>query len=137
MTMSDPIADMLTRIRNALMARHKQVEVPSSKLKEAIARVLKEEGYIEDYEVIPDNKQGILRITLKYYYPKGSRIGEPVIERLARISKPSRRVYVGWEEIPYVRSGLGIAILSTNKGVMSDRKARAQKVGGELICEVW
>jgi small subunit ribosomal protein S8 len=131
MTMSDPIADMLTRLRNAIMARHTQVDIPSSRLKVAIAKVLREEGYITGYEVIEDNKQGVLRIQLKYYD------NACVIDGLKRISKPSRRVYVGYDEIPKVRSGLGISILSTPKGVMSDRMARQKRVGGEILCAVW
>ncbi len=131
MSMSDPIADLLTRVRNGLMARQEEVEIPASKMKEAIAKVLQDEGYILGYEVRPDNKQGVLRIKLKY---KGTK---PVIEGIQRVSKPSRRVYVPHDEIPKVMSGLGIAILSTNQGVMSDRKARAKRVGGEVICSVW
>ncbi|MCB2187771.1 MAG: 30S ribosomal protein S8 [Deltaproteobacteria bacterium] len=128
---SDPIADMLTRVRNAILARFEEVDMPNSRTKTAIAQVLKDEGFIQDYEVIPDDKQGMLRIRLKY---KGSK---PVIEGIRRISRPSRRVYVPKDAIPRIRSGLGIAILSTNKGVVSDRLARSQGVGGEILCEVW
>ncbi len=128
---ADPIADMLTRIRNAARIRHKQVSIPSSKLKVGIARVLQEEGYINGYDVIEDNLQGILRIDLKY----GAR-GEDVIRRIQRESKPSRRVYRGVDDLPRVLDGLGIAIVSTPKGVLSDRQCREQKVGGELLCTV-
>lgn len=128
---SDPISDMLTRIRNAVRVRHKQVSIPSSKLKVGIARVLKEEGYIVDFDVIKDTKQGILRIDLKY----GSR-GEDVIRSLKRESKPSCRVYRGVEDIPRVLDGLGIAIVSTPSGVLSDRQCREKNVGGELLCTV-
>ncbi len=131
MTMSDPIADMLTRLRNAIMARHTQVDIPSSRLKAAIAEVLREEGYINGYQVIDQGPQGVLRIQLKYYD------NACVIDGLQRVSKPSRRVYVGYDEIPKVRSGLGINILSTPKGVMSDRMARQKRVGGEILCAVW
>lgn len=128
---ADPIGDMLTRIRNAVRIRHKQVSIPSSKLKVGIARVLKEEGYINGYDVIEDNLQGILRVDLKY----GAR-GEDVIRRIKRESKPSRRVYRGVADLPRVLDGLGIAIVSTPKGVLSDRQCREQNVGGELLCTV-
>ena len=131
MSMQDTIADMLTRIRNALRARHGKVQMPCSKIKAAIAEVLKSEGYIADYEVVPDNKQGMLLITLKYHK------GQAVIQGLARVSKPSCRVYVGFDDIPKVRNGLGINILSTPKGVVSDRLARQSRVGGEILCAVW
>jgi small subunit ribosomal protein S8 len=130
--MTDPIADFLTRIRNAVRARHKFVEAPSSKLKKAIAQILLEQKFINGYEVIEDGKQGILRIYLKY-----TEDGEPAITNLVRVSKPGRRIYVGVEEIPRVLNGLGIAILSTSKGVMTDRRARKERVGGEVICYVW
>ncbi|RKZ20480.1 30S ribosomal protein S8 [bacterium] len=129
--MTDPIADMLTRIRNAIMARKKRVSIPASKLKLAIARILFEEGYIANYEYIEDNKQGIINITLKWVD------GESAISGLERVSKPGRRVYVGWREIPVVKSGFGIAILSTSRGVLSDREAKRKKVGGELLCKIW
>lgn len=132
MVMTDPIADMLSRIRNALMARHDEVIVPSSKMKLRIAEILKEEGYIVDFEYIPDNKQGLIRIKLKY-----DEFGRPVIRHLERVSKPGRRVYVGKDEIPRPLQGLGIAIISTSKGVMVDRKAKELGVGGEVICYVW
>lgn len=131
MSLADPIADMLTRLRNAIMARQGEVAMPSSKLKVAICRVLKEEGYILDYGTEADDRQGVLRVKLKY---QGNR---SVIEGIKRVSKPSRRVYVGHDEIPRVMSGLGIQILSTPKGVISDRQARQDKVGGELVCSVW
>jgi small subunit ribosomal protein S8 len=131
MSLADPIADMITRLRNAILARHSEVAMPNSKLKVAICRVLKEEGYILDYGTEPDSRQGVLRVQLKY---QGNR---PVIEGLKRVSKPSRRVYVGHDEIPRVMSGLGINILSTPQGVISDRQARRDKVGGEVVCSVW
>ncbi|MEW5914282.1 MAG: 30S ribosomal protein S8 [Thermodesulfobacteriota bacterium] len=131
MSMQDPMADMLTRLRNALLARHDQVDIPSSALKVAVAKVLRDEGYITDLEVTPDDKQGVLRLTLKYIS------GRSVIEGIQRVSKPSRRVYVGHQDIPKVRSGLGISILSTPQGVVSDSTARKQKVGGEVLCAVW
>lgn len=130
--MTDPIADMLTRIRNALKARKEEVDIPSSNLKKRIAEVLKEEGFIKGFKVIPDGKQGILRVFLKY-----DEQGSPVISGLQRVSKPGRRVYVGKEEIPRVMGGLGVAILTTSRGVMTDREARKVGVGGEVICYVW
>lgn len=131
MTMSDPIADLLTRVRNGMMARQSEVEMPASKLKANVAAVLKSEGYINGYEVQPDDKQGVLRIQLKY------KANKAVIEGLKRVSKPSCRVYVAHDAIPKVLSGLGVNILSTPKGVMSDKEARQQKVGGEILCAVW
>jgi small subunit ribosomal protein S8 len=128
--MSDPIADMLTRIRNAQMAEKVSVAMPSSKLKVAIAAVLKDEGYIDDFRVQADGVKATLELGLKYY------AGRPVIERLERVSKPGLRVYKGVGDIPRVMNGLGIAIVSTPKGVMTDRKARAAKVGGEVLCVV-
>lgn len=130
--MTDPIADMLTRIRNAAMARHGYVVMPSSKLKVAIARILRDEGFIQDYDVTQDRPQPRLRIWLKYTPDR-----RPVITGLQRVSKPGRRVYTKREDIPWVRSGVGIAILSTPKGVMTDRQARRMGVGGEVICYVW
>lgn len=129
MAMHDPIADMLTRIRNAQRADKAQVTMPSSTLKLAIAGVLQDEGYIESFEVAGDVKP-VLAIELKYY------AGRPVIERLDRVSKPGLRIYKGATEIPTVMNGLGVAILSTSKGVMTDRKARANGIGGELLCVV-
>lgn len=131
MAMSDPIADMLTRIRNAQLAEKASVSMPSSKLKVAIAAVLKDEGYIDDFAVrkFEDGKSA-LEIGLKYY------AGRPVIERIERVSKPGLRIYKGAEDIPRVMNGLGVAIVSTPKGVMTDRKARASRVGGEVLCIV-
>lgn len=131
MSMQDPVADLLTRVRNAMMAHQDKVTIPSSKLKVAVAHVLKEEGYVADLAVQADDKQGLLTIKLRYF------AGDPVIEGIKRVSKPSCRVYVGYDKIPRVRSGLGISILSTPKGVMSDKAARAAKVGGEVLCTVW
>ncbi len=132
MSMTDPIADMLTRIRNASAAYKKEVSMPSSKMKLRIARILKEEGFIEDYSFKEDNKQGILTIYLKYAEDK-----TPAIYHIERVSKPGRRVYVGKDSIPRVLRGIGIAILSTPRGVISDRTARKEGVGGEVICYVW
>ena len=130
MSMSDPIADMLTRIRNAQMVGHTEVCMPASRLKSAIAQVLKQEGYIEDFALRDQGASKELRIGLKYY------AGRPVIERLERVSKPGLRVYKGRDDIPRVMNGLGVAILSTSRGVMTDRKARADGVGGEVLCIV-
>ncbi|MFC5452272.1 30S ribosomal protein S8 [Paenibacillus aestuarii] len=132
MVMSDPIADMLTRIRNANIVRHETVEIPASKVKREIAEILKKEGFIRDAEYVEDNKQGIIRLFLKY----GSN-NERVISGLKRISKPGLRVYTKSQEIPRVLGGLGIAIISTSKGVMTDKDARQSKAGGEVICYVW
>jgi small subunit ribosomal protein S8 len=130
MSMSDPIADMLTRIRNAQMVEKVSVAMPSSKVKVAIAQVLKDEGYIDDFAVKAEGAKSELNIALKYY------AGRPVIERLERVSKPGLRVYRGRNDIPQVMNGLGVAIVSTPKGVMTDRKARATGVGGEVLCIV-
>ncbi|MBX6422026.1 30S ribosomal protein S8 [Thermosulfurimonas sp. F29] len=130
--MTDPIADMLARIRNALMARHRTVEIPASKLKREIARILKEEGYIEDYEFVAEGPQGKIVITLKYDENR-----RPVIAGLKRVSKPGRRVYAGVKKLPRVMGGLGIAIISTSRGIMTDHEARRRGVGGEILCEVW
>ena len=132
MTMTDPVADMLTRVRNAAKARFNSVDIPGSKMKIDIARILKDEGYIRNYKFIKDGKQGILRIYLKY----GS-AQESVIYGLSRISRPSRRVYVKSKDIKPVFNGLGTAILSTSKGVMTDKKARKENLGGEIICNIW
>ncbi|HHT72882.1 MAG TPA: 30S ribosomal protein S8 [Firmicutes bacterium] len=132
MVMTDPIADMLTRIRNANSVKHDSVDIPGSKLKVELARILKDEGFIREYKVIDDGKQGILRVYLKYTPQKGQ-----VIQGLKRISKPGLRVYANKDEIPRVLGGLGIAILSTSQGVITDREARKQGVGGEVICYVW
>ena len=130
MSMSDPIADMVIRIRNAQMVGHVEVAMPASKLKASIAKVLKDEGYIEDFALRENGVKKELRIGLKYY------AGKPVIERLERISKPGLRIYKGRDDIPKVMNGLGVAILSTSRGVMTDRKARADGVGGEILCIV-
>ena len=135
MSMSDPIADMLTRVRNAIMREHKTVSVPNSKIKMAIADVLKDEGYIEDYTLIPQHPQGILRMSLKYHGDRRNR--RPVITGLKRVSRPGRRVYVTKHDIPWVLSGMGISIMTTSKGVMTGQSARQNGVGGEVICEVW
>ena len=131
MQITDPIADMLTRIRNANNARHETVDVPASKLKIAIAQILVDEGYIKSYQVIEDNYQGIIRITLKYLGK------EKVITGLRRVSKPGLRMYAGADDLPKVLRGLGIAIISTSKGVMTDKDARKQHVGGEVLAFVW
>lgn len=129
---SDPIADMLTRIRNGLLVRHKQVVVPGSKVKIALARILKEEGFIKDFEVTKDIPQPQLRIVLKY-----DRDRKSIITGLRRISKPGRRVYVKRDKIPWVLSGLGVAVLSTPQGIMAGHKARRLKLGGEVLCYIW
>ena len=133
MTMSDPIADMLTRIRNANTAKHDTVDVPASKMKLAIANILLDEGYIEKYDVIEDGVFKTIHITLKY----GADKNEKVISGLKRISKPGLRIYVGKDELPRVLGGLGIAILSTNQGVITDKEARKLQVGGEVLAFVW
>lgn len=130
--MTDPIADMLTRIRNALMRRKQYVLVPSSKMNRAIAQILVDEGYIERFDVLDQKPRPILRLWLKYDKNK-----KPVITGLKRVSKPGRRIYAGKDEIPWVLSGIGIAILSTSRGVMTDRQARRLGIGGEVICFVW
>lgn len=132
MVMTDPIADMLTRIRNANHAKHEFVDIPASKIKKEIANILLEEGYIKGFDVIDDGKQGIIRVELKYQKNKGR-----VITGIKRISKPGLRVYVGKEDTPRVLGGLGIAILSTSQGIVTDKSARIQGVGGEVICYVW
>ena len=137
MSVNDPIADMLTRIRNAVMAGHTMVAIPSSKMKSAIAKILKEEGYISGFEVVdgPKPEQKILRVRLKYVGERRQR--RPVISGMERISRPGRRVYSGKREIPWVLSGMGIAIISTPKGVMTGQRARQLGVGGEVICKIW
>lgn len=132
MHVTDPVADMLTRIRNANSARHETVEVPASNVKKAIAEILNEEGYIKGYQIIDDGKQGIIKITLKYGADK-----EKTISGLKRISKPGLRVYASREDLPRVLRGLGIAIISTSKGIMTDKKARAMNVGGEVLAFIW
>ena len=132
MTMTDPIADMLTRIRNANTVGHETVEIPASKMKKAIAEILKEEGYIADFDIIDDNKQGIIKVTMKYGANK-----EKVITGIKKISKPGLKVYAKANDVPRVLGGLGIAIISTSKVVVSDKVARKMGVGGEVICYVW
>ncbi|QGQ44006.1 30S ribosomal protein S8 [Metabacillus sediminilitoris] len=132
MVMTDPIADMLTRIRNANMVRHEKLEFPASKIKKEIAEILKREGFVRDVEYVEDNKQGIIRIFLKY----GAN-NERVITGLKRISKPGLRVYAKADEVPRVLNGLGIAIVSTSQGVLSDKEARAKQTGGEVLAYVW
>ena len=131
MHITDPIADMLTRIRNANSAKHATVDIPASKMKKAIAEILLEEGYIKNFQIINDGAQGVIRVTLKY---SGN---DKVISGLRRVSKPGLRVYAGADELPQVLRGLGIAIISTSKGVMTDKKARANHVGGEVLAFVW
>ncbi len=131
MQITDPIADMLTRIRNANTAKHATVDIPASKMKKAIAEILLDEGYIRGFQIISDGAQGVIRITLKY---NGN---EKVIQGLRRVSRPGLRVYAGSEELPWVLRGLGITIISTSKGVMTDKKARAAHVGGEVLAFVW
>jgi len=131
MVMTDPIADFLTRIRNASMALKDNVEIPASNIKKDMAQILKDEGYIRDYEFIEDGKQGVLRLYLKY------KDKQRVISGLKRISKPGLRVYTNKDDIPQVLGGLGIAMISTSKGVITDKKARAEKTGGEVICYIW
>jgi small subunit ribosomal protein S8 len=130
--MTDPIADMLTRIRNANMIKAEKVDIPASKLKLEITKILKEKGFIKSYKVLKDRKQGIIRITLRY-----TSDGERIITGLKRVSKPGRRVYVGKDKIPNVMGGYGIAILSTSKGVLTDEVCREKGIGGEVICAVW
>ena len=132
MQITDPVADMLTRIRNANTAKHEKVDVPASNLKKSIAQILLDEGYVKAYEIVDDGTQGIIRITLKYLAGK-----EKVISGLRRVSKPGLRVYAGADELPKVLKGLGIAIISTSKGVMTDKAARANHVGGEVLAFVW
>ena len=132
MTMTDPIADMLTRIRNANVVKHETVDVPASNMKKELARILLEEGFIRGYDVIEDGKQGIIRIQLKY-----GQEGERVITGLKKISKPGMRVYAANHEIPKVLNGIGISVISTSKGILTDKQARKENVGGEVICYVW
>jgi small subunit ribosomal protein S8 len=132
MSVTDPIADMLTRVRNAVAARHRYVLVPASKLKVAIARIMKEEGFIGGFELSRDRPQPAIRIWLKYTEDR-----QPVLSGLQRVSKPGRRVYAGRRDIPWVQSGMGVAVLSTPRGVMTGRKARKLGVGGEVLCHIW
>jgi small subunit ribosomal protein S8 len=129
--MTDPIADMLARIRNASRAGHKRVDMPVSKLKAEIARILKENAFIHDYKVLDDGRHGVLRLYLKYHE------GSPIIRDVQRVSKPGRRQYAGVAELPRIRNGLGMAIVSTSRGVMSDRDARKNNVGGEILAAIW
>ena len=132
MPVTDPLADMLTRIRNANTAKHSKVDIPASKMKVSVARILKSEGYIKNYKLIKDRKHGVLRIYLKY-----DEFNEGVIIGLKRMSKPGRRLYVKKDDIPLVLNGMGITVLSTSKGVLADREARKLSVGGELLCSIW
>ena len=132
MAVSDPIADFLVRIKNGQKARFEKVDIPASKMKASLARILKEEGYIKNYKFLRDDKQGLLRIHLKYTDPR-----EAAINGMKRISRPGCRVYVGHKDIPKVLNGMGISILSTPKGIMTDRNARQEGIGGELLCAIW
>lgn len=132
MSMTDPIADMLTRIRNGIMAKMQKVDIPSSNMKVSLANVLKTEGFIKNYKVIADQKQGVLRVYLKYIDEKDS-----VINEIKRISKPGSRRYVRCDDIPNVKNGMGVAVLSTSKGILADKTAREAGIGGEIICTVW
>ena len=135
MSMTDPIADMLTRIRNALQAGHRRVEIPASNTKKAVANVLLEQGYIAGLDIADDGPQGSVRIALKYFERDGKSLG--VIEGIRRVSKPGRRIYADKNSIPKVRGGYGIAIVSTNQGILTDHQCRRAGVGGEILCEVW
>jgi small subunit ribosomal protein S8 len=132
MSMTDPVSDMLTRIRNATTVRHDRTDVPASKMKLEIAKILKQEGFIRTFKLLEEGPQGLLRIYLKY-----ADDGEPAIHGMRRISKPGRRVYRGADDLPKVRNGLGVAVVSTNRGVLTDEQARGLRVGGEVLCEVW
>ena len=133
MQISDTIADMLTRIRNANSAKHDQVDIPASNMKKAIAQILVDEGYIKDYKIVDDGKQGVIRVTLKYQGPSRT----PVLMGLRRVSKPGLRIYSSSEDMPKVMKGIGTAIVSTSKGVMTDKQARKEHVGGEVLAFVW
>jgi small subunit ribosomal protein S8 len=135
MSMTDPIADMLTRIRNATQAGHRRVEIPASNQKKAVADVLVQQGYIEKYEMLDDSAQGALRIFLKYQLREGQRIG--VIEGIRRVSRPGRRIFAGKDSIPKVCGGYGISILSTNQGILTGHQCRMRGIGGEVLCEIW
>ncbi len=132
MQISDTIADLLTRIRNASTAKHATVDIPASNVKKAITQILADEGYIKSFQIVDDGKQGIIRVTLKYTDNR-----TPVITGLRRVSKPGLRIYTSCEDMPKVRKGLGIAIVSTSKGIMTDKKARAMNVGGEVLAYIW
>lgn len=135
MSMNDPISDMLTRIRNAVERQHEVVAIPHSSLKEGVAGVLKAEGYIDDYQVLPETPQPVLRVKLKYIGNRRNR--RSVITKLERVSRPGRRVYVDKKSIPWVLSGMGVAILTTPQGLMTDQRARRLGIGGEVLCKVW
>ena len=130
--MTDPVSDMLTRIRNATTVRHDRTDIPASKTKLEIAKILKQEGYIRTFKTLEEGPQGLIRVYLKY-----AEDGEPVIHGLQRVSKPGRRVYRGADDLPRVRNGLGVAVVSTNRGVLTDEQARSLRVGGEVLCEIW
>jgi len=130
--MTDPISDMLTRIRNATTVRHDRTDVPASKMKIEIAKILKQEGFIRTFKMLEEGPQGLIRIYLKY-----AEDGEPAIHGVERVSKPGRRVYRGVDDLPKVRAGLGVAVISTNRGVLTDEQARSLRVGGEVLCEIW
>jgi small subunit ribosomal protein S8 len=130
--MTDPIADFLSRLRNALMARHKTITCPNSKMKARIAQILKDEGYVADFTVEQNDNQGVLHVTLRY-----DEVNNPVLEGVERVSKPGLRIYKSVEDLPKVRGGLGMAVLSTSRGIMTDHQARRDRVGGEIICNVW
>jgi small subunit ribosomal protein S8 len=130
--MTDPIADMLTRIRNSVLIKAEKVDIPASRLKVEIAKIMKEEGFIKSYKIIKDKKQGVLRVTLKY-----TPDNRPIVEGLKRISKPGRRVYVGKDEVPSVVGGMGIAVVTTPKGILTDKTCRREGVGGEVLCYIW
>lgn len=132
MSMTDPVSDMLTRIRNATTVRHDRTDIPASKTKLEIAKILKQEGYIRTFKTLEEGPQGLIRVYLKY-----AEDGEPVIHGLQRVSKPGRRVYRGADDLPKVRNGLGVAVVSTNRGVLTDEQARSLRVGGEVLCEIW
>ena len=132
MTMTDPIADMLTRIRNATMMRHDRADIPASKVKVEIAKILKQEGFIRTFKLLEEGPQGLIRVYLKY-----ADDGEPVIHGLRRVSTPGCRIYTRVESLPKVRNGLGVALISTNRGVITDEQARGLRVGGEILCEIW
>jgi len=135
MSMTDPVADMLTRIRNATIAGHRRVDIPASKTKTAVAKVLLEQGYVQNVQEIDEGPQGLVRIGLKYFERDGKSLG--VIEGIRRVSKPGRRMYANKDSIPKVRGGYGIAIVSTNQGIMTDHQCRRNGVGGEILCEIW
>lgn len=132
MPVTDPLSDMLTRIRNANIAKHSKVDIPASKIKISVAKILKDEGYIKNFKLIKDRKHGLIRIYLKY-----DEYNEGVITGLKRMSKPGRRLYVKHKDIPLILNGMGIAVLSTSKGVLADREARKANIGGELLCSIW